>query len=125
MQNIRELFEEFKKDRGLCSSGFCPECGLHGKQNEMRLNSGDVFECPECHLMVSLASPGKATIIRRRGKGNFKSSHPHYGASRHIRNENLSRENMSGNYESDGTFIRDRAELESYLGEITGIDEFV
>jgi hypothetical protein len=61
-----------------------------------------------CHLLISLATSGKATILRRRGNGNFKGREPYHGASRHIGNLNLSRESLKEPYESDGTFITDR-----------------
>jgi len=128
MQNpVKEMFEEFKKTMGLCTDGYCPECEiLRKKHNEMRLNKGDLFECPECNLMISMASSGRATILRRRGKANFKSlEDPYYKASRHIRNINLSREDPERIYESDDTFFKDEDELRSYLKEIEGVDPFV
>jgi hypothetical protein len=122
---VRSLYQEFKESRGLCNSGFCPECELIGKMIEMFVNQGDIFECPECHLIISLATSGRATILRRRGTGKFKAREPYHGASGHIQNLNLSRESLEHSYESDGTFIKDRDELATYLAEIAGFDPHV
>jgi hypothetical protein len=47
--------------------GLCPECVLSHVTQEMWLNRVDVFECPQCHLMVSLASGLRDAILRRWG----------------------------------------------------------
>ncbi len=122
---LRSLYEDFKQDQGLGTSGFCPECDINGNKTELFINQGDVFECPQCRLLLSLATPGRATILRRRGNGNFKPRVPAHGASRHILHVLLSREDPDHHYDSDGSLIRDGGELVAYLSEIVGKDPYV
>lgn len=51
--------------------GYCPECQLQGKDVSMVLNEDDFYECPQCRLQV-VVSPAVATILRWRGKGQFR-----------------------------------------------------
>jgi hypothetical protein len=74
-------------------SGLCPECLLADTSQELWLDRGDIFECPRCHLMVSLASPLRATIPRRRGRENFRSlTDKYYCAAGRVRDLVLARE---------------------------------
>lgn len=104
--------------------GLCPECLLQGQNQELWLNRGDLFECPECHLQISLASGLRAAVLRRRGKGDFVSlSDPYYSAKRHARGLILVREHPEKLYEADCfSDFKSRQELERYLKEIQGLD---
>lgn len=89
---VRSLFQEFQKTRGLTNKGFCPQCELEGVETPMFVNTGDLFECPTCHLQVSLATAGRATIIRSRGQGDIRSYDKKYCAIYNMNSMNLSRE---------------------------------
>lgn len=52
-------------------SGQCPECLLMGKSINMIKNMFPFWECPECHLQISIEE-GNAIILRNRGTGDFK-----------------------------------------------------
>jgi hypothetical protein len=106
--------------------GLCPECLLRNISQEMWLNRGDVFECPQCHLLVSLASGLRATILRRRGQGHFKSLQDHYYcATQHAHGLLICRENQTKHYEADGFDEITSEELREYLKEVNGVDENV
>ena len=75
-------------------------------------------------MMISLATPGRATIIRRRGKGNFHPFEERYSAPAHMRTVNLSRE-KEDSYESDGSIIQDKSELKEYLRTIDTVDDLM
>jgi hypothetical protein len=51
--------------------GYCPECNLKGKQQALRLNSNDFWECVTCHLQLTSFAP-YAVILRWRGEGVFR-----------------------------------------------------
>jgi hypothetical protein len=104
--------------------GLCPECLAKNEMQVLWLNTGDVFECPRCHLQVSLASGMRATICRRRGRGEFRSlDDVQYCAKRHARGLLLARESPSRQYEADGfNVIKDAHELIDYLHEVRGVD---
>ena len=104
--------------------GFCPECLVKDKMQALWLNKGDVFECPFCHLQISLASGMRATICRRRGRGEFKSlKDVHYSATKHAKGLLLVRESLTKLYEADGfSAIKDADELKDYLREVRGMD---
>jgi hypothetical protein len=61
--------------------GYCPACSLKGKQEQLRLNSNDFWECIACHLHLTTFAP-YAAILRWRGEGKFRQSedytHNHY-----------------------------------------------
>jgi hypothetical protein len=109
--------------------GLCPECLLGHVTQAMWLNRGDLFECPECHLMVSLASSLRAAILRRRGQGHFKSlQDTSYCATqqRQAHGMLLCRESHTKHYEADGfNEIKTPEELRAYLSEVIGVDEHV
>jgi hypothetical protein len=109
--------------------GLCPECLLSNATQEMWLNRGDVFECPQCHLLVSLASGLRAAILRRRGQGHFKSLQDSYYCAtqcKHAHGTLLCRESRTKHYEADGfdEIITPEA-LREYLCEVNGVDKNV
>lgn len=105
--------------------GVCPECELGNVIQEMWLNQGDVFECPQCHLLVSLSGL-RAIILRRRGQGHFKSLQDrYYCATKHAQGLLLCRESKTKHYEADGFDEIKSEELREYLKEVNGIDEYV
>ncbi|WP_141195533.1 hypothetical protein [Vibrio sp. V09_P4A23P171] len=53
------IFVEYKK---------CPVC----VGSEVHLNTWDLMECPQCNLMLSMAMPATATVLKERGKGEFR-----------------------------------------------------
>ncbi|HZF64213.1 MAG TPA: hypothetical protein VEZ55_07010 [Chitinophagaceae bacterium] len=61
--------------------GYCPECNLKGKQQALRLNSNDFWECVTCHIQLTTFAP-YAAILRWRGEGKFRETedyaHIHY-----------------------------------------------
>jgi len=61
---------EFEK---VCFDGYCPESMLEGKKVEMKLNEDDFWESIETGLQMTVFPPF-ATILRWRGKGNFRES---------------------------------------------------
>jgi len=109
--------------------GLCPECLMADVSQEMWLNRGDVFECPRCHLMVSLASSLRATILRRRGQEHFKSLQDRYYCAtqhKHAHGRLLCRESQTNLYEAEGfSDFKTSEELREYIGEVIGLDEDV
>lgn len=107
----------------LLFDGLCPECLTKNEMQALWLNTGDVFECPRCHLQISLASGMRATICRERGRGEFRSLDDlYYCATRHARGLLLVRESLSKQYEADGfNVIKDAHELNAYLHEVRGV----
>ena len=109
--------------------GLCPECLLSNVTQEMWLNRWDVFECTQCHLMVSLSSGLQAAILRRRGQGHFKSLQDTYYCAtqhRHAHGMLICRESQTKHYEADGfNEIETPEELREYLSEANGVDEKV
>ena len=61
--------------------GYCPACSLNGKQQKLRLNSNDFWECISCHLQLTTFAP-YAALLRWRGEGKFRQAvdyaHNHY-----------------------------------------------
>jgi hypothetical protein len=104
--------------------GLCPQCMLDGKPVEMVVNRGDVFECPACRLLVSLASPMRAAILRRRGRGDLRGTHPRFGGLANFRREFLVREDPDNPYLAlDYQGFASPDELRAYLAGIEGQDE--
>jgi hypothetical protein len=58
------MFDEF-------TDGACPQCRLNGESVQVRINSSDLLECPQCKLQA-LVGAGGLILLRSRGKGNFK-----------------------------------------------------
>lgn len=108
----------------LLFDGLCPECLTKNEMQALWLNTGDVFECPRCHLQISLASGMRATICRERGRGEFRSLDDlYYCATRHARGLLLVRESLNRQYEADGfSVIKSMDELSDYLHEVRGVD---
>lgn len=50
------------------TDGECPIC----RTVELRINNFDLYECPKCNLMFSLANPVLATLMPERGLGKFR-----------------------------------------------------
>lgn len=109
--------------------GLCPECLLSNVTQAMWLNRGDLFECPRCHLMISLASSLRATILRRREQENFKSLQDIYYCAtqhKHIIGRLLCSESQTKHYGADGfNTIETPEELREYLSKVNGVDENV
>ncbi len=107
-----------------CFVGLCPERLLQGRIQELWLNKRDVFECPECRLLISLASGLRAAVLRRRGQGDFVSREdPYYCAKRHVRGPLLVREHPANFYEADGfSDFKNGQELEQYLKKNQRLD---
>ncbi|MFZ4789358.1 MAG: hypothetical protein ACOYMW_00335 [Candidatus Competibacteraceae bacterium] len=111
--------------------GHCPECRLlRGNDEEMWLNRGDFFECPNCHLMVSLREPTMTAILRRRGNGNFRDqTNPENGSLAEdfsIRFGRLHGENLQPHIWPDPAHpLKDIASFRHYLTEIFGVDPLV
>jgi len=61
------MFEQF-------SDGYCPECMLNDKKVPMMLNTGDLWECPECRLQATSGSVGTFVLLRKRGTGQLSTS---------------------------------------------------
>lgn len=104
--------------------GLCPACLMDNALQELWLNQGDVFECPHCHLQISLASGIRATVCRRRGHGEFKSlEDKYYCATRHAKGLLLVRESLTSLYEADGfNVFKTSDEFKDYLNEIKETD---
>lgn len=101
----------------------CPACMQTNNLVYLSINRGDLYECPECHLMVGLA-PLRAVVIRRRGRGRFRDlANPLY-SSRDLGGLLLVRERVDEHYEPDGfNHFRDIAELNEYLSSISERDD--
>ncbi len=57
------------------SNGGCPQCGLAGSPGTpMLLNTSDFWECPGCRLQAHTACVGVLTLLRTRGRGEFRPS---------------------------------------------------
>jgi hypothetical protein len=64
---------EKKEFRQIYFDGYCPESMMNDKIVEMRLNEDDFWESIETGLQITVFPPF-ATILRWRGKGNFRQS---------------------------------------------------
>lgn len=53
------------------TDGFCPQCLLDEERPQLRLNSSDLLECPQCKLQA-LVGVGRLILLRSRGKSDFK-----------------------------------------------------
>ncbi len=109
--------------------GICPQCLAEGNTVDMWLNSGDLFECPDCALLVAMAPLQRSVILRRRGNGNFKSnrSNPVFNAarSRRFHGSIFVRESLEETYEPDKFNTIETAEqFASYYPDINGIDPY-
>jgi len=51
--------------------GFCPVCLV--PKSDMRLNSNDEWECPICHLQISVGD--KVVVLPHQGIGSFMRRH--------------------------------------------------
>lgn len=49
------------------TDGECPLC----LDEQLRLNQLDLFECPRCHFQMAVADSMTATVIPKRGDGDF------------------------------------------------------
>lgn len=57
----------------LKTSGTCPQCLLYGCYPELKLNSSEYFECPECGLQIkNFPELRLAGILNFRGKQSLK-----------------------------------------------------
>lgn len=102
----------------------CPACILKGNAVLLHLNKGDIFECPECHLMIALASGSRAVLISRRGTGNFKELANQQYSSKGITGRLLVKEDPKSFYDPDKfNSFKHEAELTELISQITKIDD--
>lgn len=103
--------------------GYCPHCVERGQVVHLSINAGDLYECPDCHLMIGLAPPWRAVVMRRRGRGNFRDlADPRY-SSKHITGQILVAERADMHYEPDKlNGFPHREALEAYLAAVTEPD---
>jgi hypothetical protein len=55
------------------TDGFCPQCLLEDRQEDMLLNEHDYFECPVCRLQARKGN-GIFIILTERGQGRLRST---------------------------------------------------
>jgi hypothetical protein len=55
------------------TDGFCPQCLLDDRQEDMFLNKHDYFECPVCRLQARKGN-GIFIILTERGEGRLRST---------------------------------------------------
>jgi hypothetical protein len=61
------------KHRPSIFDGYCPACNLKEKQEQLRLNSNDFFECQNKDRKQQLTTFAPyAAILRWRGEGKFR-----------------------------------------------------
>ena len=102
--------------------GYCPQCVHSGPVVHLSINAGDLYECPDCHLMIGLA-PLRAVVIRRRGNGNFRDLANRRYSSVNLTGLLLVPERADAHYEPDKfNHFPDREALEAYLATITAPD---
>ncbi len=94
----------------MITDGECPLC----QDQMLRLNALDLLECPRCHLQIAVADSMTATVMPKRGDGDF------YDGSTRIAEVSGLMLAKSKN----GTVIPDlegilqtRQEIEEYIGE--------
>ncbi|MGO9613752.1 MAG: hypothetical protein ACLPX5_12055 [Dissulfurispiraceae bacterium] len=108
-------------------NGYCPECAMKGVVSELWLNEGDLYECPNCNILVCLESDWRATILRRRGNGNFKSREDkYYAGTKRIRGLYLCKEDTAHRLMPDNSsegLLSTQKQFEQYLQEIIGKEE--
>ncbi|HAD33646.1 MAG TPA: hypothetical protein DCF44_03985 [Chitinophagaceae bacterium] len=98
--------------------GYCPESLIKGKQVEMRLNEDDFWESEETGIQISVFPPF-ATILRWRGKGNFRQSSDVASNSLvGLVMTKAKKEDGKEIFPDEENIINDKFELESYLGQI-------
>ena len=56
----------------LMSNGNCPQCELSGEKIKVYLNTGDLWECPKCHLQLQTIAKEFLGIGMERGNGHLK-----------------------------------------------------
>ncbi|MCX8492981.1 MAG: hypothetical protein ORN23_01965 [Chthoniobacterales bacterium] len=103
------MFEEF-------SDGLCPHCLLSEKDNPMRINRRDNWECPECHLCA--VSPKPLFIVRKKkGMGNFRETVTL--ATEKVAGFQLCIEGPNGYLEDDYTPVKSEDELRDFLSKVS------
>ena len=58
-------------NEAIVSNGFCPNCSFQNMQNEMYLNTDNVFECPECHIQMK-SYTNSIGFLPVKGEGLYK-----------------------------------------------------
>jgi hypothetical protein len=98
--------------------GYCPESLLKGKQVEMRLNKDDFWESEATGLQMAIFPPF-ATILRWRGKGEFKQSLDFASISlRGLIMTEAQKDEGKEIFPDEDRVISDEFDLEGYLEEI-------
>ncbi len=98
--------------------GYCPESMLKEKQVEMRLNDDDFWESESTGLQIAVHPPF-ATILRWRGKGNFrKTSDTASNTLVGLVMTAAKKDDGKEIFPDEENIISNRYELEWYLSEI-------
>jgi hypothetical protein len=95
--------------------GYCPACRLKEKQEQLRLNSNDFWECISCHLQLTSFAP-YAAVLRWRGEGKFRETVDY--AHNHHTKLILTETSLEGGQEifpDPREVFYDNSELEEYL----------
>jgi len=94
------------------NDGYCPQCLLDNKKNELLLNDLDFWECPECHLQCHTASMSILSIMRNRGEGHLSKETK---ASEWVKSYTLSRSDKEHFRKSDGSIFKNEQELRDFI----------
>ena len=66
-----DIYEQKTGNFNQFFGGYCPECLMNGKMTDMKLNTSDLWECPEDHLQIA-TNRVYAVVLWRRGQGIFR-----------------------------------------------------
>jgi hypothetical protein len=95
------------------------DCPLCRPFVELELNSGDLFECPQCHLQIAFASFPLAALLQEPGDGEFRENRQTVDPRFH---GSLLAPARESSVLAQEKFFKDRGEALAYLGRSLGLD---
>lgn len=97
------------------SDGECPACGAA----QLHLNTSDLFECPQCHLVCACIDGILATVMPFRGRGNFRFEDCAVAPFRGV----AFARSASGGVEPDvSTIFKSQSEIAAYVAQVASDD---
>ena len=95
----------------LVNDGYCPQCMLDDNSVALMINTGDIWECPDCHLQLHNSNFFFMAVMRQRGQGDLKD----ISAIGQVRGKILTKASTEDEFKADTSGFRNEDDFRSFL----------